>query len=269
MRSRSAYALAWLLFGCGQILGISDAELDPSLSSAGARDSRTDSTPAAGGSASSGSQSAAGSAVQAGFVADSGSAGEEAADAGGAASSHDGGASGVGSSLCAQYCTEVTSGCSDEHSQYLDLEGCLAICPLLPAGSPGDTTGNSVSCRLTYAKKASSEPYTYCTWAGPGGDGKCGSNCEGFCAVMMQECTAQSTGVGDDYYPTLNSCMTACSALKDVGKYSATDPSLQTGADHVQCRLYHVDAAVTEDDPTTHCPHATGQSLCRAPSPMN
>ncbi len=62
--------------------------------------------------------------------------------------------------------------------------------------------------------------------------------------------------------------MTACAALKDVGNYSATHPtSLQTDADRVQCRLYPADAAVIEDDPNTHCPHATGQSLCR--NPMN
>ena len=54
----------------------------------------------------------------------------------------------------------------------------------------------------------------------------------------------------------------ACAGLADVGMYSATNPSLQTGADHVQCRLYHVGAAIAEDDPITHCAHAMGVSLC-------
>ena len=266
-KQRVWFALPWLLLGCGQVLGIESAHVDPALegnatnggsggSAAGSAGSLVGVASGGNGSSDAGSDAAG----AAGVSELAGAAGESTGPGSGGGSSGSGG----GGSLCDRYCAAVTSGCTDSHTQYLDLEACLAICPMLPVGSPGDTSGNTVNCRLTYAKKASSEPYTYCTWAGPGGDGKCGSNCEGFCTVMMQACTPSSVE-DQSFFTNSNTCMTACMALKDVGNYSATDGSLQVGADHVQCRLYHVDAAVTEDDPTTHCPHAMGKSLCHAP----
>ena len=266
MRTRRAWlAVPWLLLGCGQVLGIEDAHVDPALESSGGSSVASGSAAGSAG-ASVAAASGGGMAADAGSAptAAAGAAGESSdAGSGGAGGKGGGGAAGA-ASLCDRYCAAVTSGCTDKHTQYLDLEACLAICPLLPEGIPGDTSGNTINCRLTYAQKASSEPYTYCTWAGPGGDGKCGSNCDGFCTVMMQECT-ESAVAGDDTFASPSSCMTACGALKDVGNYSATDSALQMGADHVQCRLYHVNAAVSEDDPTTHCPHAVGKTLCHAP----
>jgi hypothetical protein len=266
-RARFGHAWAWLLFGCGQVLGIHDAQLDPSLSEVQEGGAPSNHPAEDGGASSTGNQAGASSSSTS--SSEAGSAGEQAAGAGGAsgAAPGEGGANAGPLPLCERYCAAVNDGCGGSHTQYLSLEGCLAICALLPAGMPGDSSGNTVNCRLGYALKARSEPYTYCTWAGPGGDGKCGSNCDGFCTVMMQECTAASTPNGRDYFKDLASCMTTCNGLDDVGNYSATDSALQTGADHVQCRLYHVDAAVTEDDPTTHCPHATGQSLCHATTP--
>lgn len=168
-------------------------------------------------------------------------------------------------SLCQRYCDAVTSGCTDVHAQYASEAACLASCALFPEGTPGDVDGNTINCRLTYAEKASAEPYTYCTWAGPGGDGTCGNNCQGFCTLMMSECTAASTGSSADYFASETDCEAACEAIPDIGNYSATDVTQQKGSDQVQCRLYHADAAIAANDPKTHCPHAMGLSVCANP----
>jgi hypothetical protein len=249
-----------LALGCSQILDLQPAHLDPA---SGATDS-------GGAAAGVGPTSLPG-----GAAGSHGSAqGGEAAGAGatglldaGAPAAPDGGEGGAGSapeppSLCQSYCAAVSAACVGPHTQYIDLDACLASCAALPEGAPGDTAGNSVHCRATYAEKAPSEPYTYCTWAGPGGDGKCGTNCDGFCTLMMQACTASTTLSSKDYYESLEACHASCDRLPDVGSYDASDSLQQMGSDHVQCRLYHVGAALAEADPITHCPHATGQRLC-------
>jgi hypothetical protein len=169
-------------------------------------------------------------------------------------------------SPCDEYCSVITSDCSGKDAQYIDADACHQACRHFPVGTPGETQGNTLACRLTYAKKARSEPYTYCTWAGPGGDGECGTNCEGFCTLMMAACTAASTGPGHEYFDSLSDCHASCNELDDVGSYNASDRSLQSGADTVQCRLYHVGAALAADDSFTHCSHAIGDRLCVNPA---
>ncbi len=224
------------LSGCAQTLGIDEAHVDPALAEQGGSATLTEGS--AGSSTTSSSD----------LSSDAGTAGD-ADDA----------------SLCQRYCAAITQGCVDVHAQYVTEAACLASCAYFPQGTPGDVDGNTVNCRLTYAEKASTEPYTYCTWAGPGGDGKCGNNCQGFCSLMMNACTAESTGSADDYFASETDCQTACEAIPDIGNYSATDASQQKGSDQVQCRLYHVDAAIAASDPKTHCPHAMGLSVCVNP----
>jgi len=76
----------------------------------------------------------------------------------------------AGASLCARYCAAVTDSCADAHAQYASEAACLASCPDLAEGTPGDTSGNTINCRLTYTLEAGTDPDTYCTWAGPSGD---------------------------------------------------------------------------------------------------
>ena len=109
-----------------------------------------------------------------------------------ASSGGEAGAPAVAASLCEQYCAAVMTGCTAGDTQYTDLDACLSECPYFPEGGEGDTSGNTLHCRLNYALKAPSEPVTYCAWAGPGGDGMCGSNCEGFCTLMTGACTPET-----------------------------------------------------------------------------
>jgi len=188
-------------------------------------------------------------------------AGGSTAEAG-AASAGDAGAPSGRASLCEQYCAAVMTGCTGEHTQYTDLDACLSECPYFAEGSPEDTSGNTLYCRLNYALKAPSEPVTYCTWAGPGGDDMCGSNCEGFCTLMTAACTP-STAASNDYFPDNDACLAACESLPQVGPYDAVDTSITGGADNYECRLYHVGAAISAADPFVHCTHAVGRSLCK------
>jgi hypothetical protein len=162
---------------------------------------------------------------------------------------------------CQQYCRVITESCVGEEAQYTDLDACLAACPLFPEGTAGDTVGNSLGCRLTQALRASSEPVTYCTWAGPGGDGQCGSNCEGFCTLMAKSCTPTTTSAPSDYFPSPEECVSTCAGLPTAGPYCATSKSVTSG-NSLQCRLYHVAAGIYADDSYVHCPHAMGLSLC-------
>jgi hypothetical protein len=162
---------------------------------------------------------------------------------------------------CQQYCRVITEACLGDDAQYTDLDACLAACPLFPEGTVGDTVGNSLNCRLTQALRASSEPVTYCTWAGPGGDGQCGSNCEGFCQLMTESCTAATTSGDSDYFASTEQCLSTCASLPSAGPYCATSKSVTSG-NSLECRLYHVSAGIYANDPYVHCPHAMGISLC-------
>ena len=219
-----------LLVGCNGILDLDEAHVDPALASTG-----------------SGGSSSAGRSNQ---------GGEPAAEAGA------GGEPPVVLGLCEQYCNAITDGCTGDRTQYTDRDACLATCPSFPEGLPGDTGVNTLQCRLNYALKAPSEPITYCTWAGPGGDGRCGSNCEGFCTLMSATCSLASTGTPGDYFESTEECLSTCSTVPALGDYCATDRSTTGGADIFECRLYHVAAAIYANDAEVHCPHAMGLALC-------
>jgi hypothetical protein len=182
--------------------------------------------------------------------------------AGGSAGSSSGMAGSAGSAgttaaspLCQEYCDTVATSCTGPNAQFASAVACLAVCALLDPGTPGDTSGNTVECRLGRAQLAAGtgEPGNYCFSAGPGGAGACGSNCDGFCTLMTQKCTE----LGDDA-----ACLQACAQVPDLAQGSTKqtyNASLQAG-DSLQCRLFHVSAASV--DPGTHCIHAAGLAVC-------
>lgn len=191
-----------------------------------------------------------------------GEAGGTTGESGAPSSSGGEGGAPEAASICEQYCRAITDGCTEETTQYTDYDACLVTCPYFPEGARGDTTGNTLNCRLNYALKAASEPITYCTWAGPGGDGMCGSNCEGFCTLMSGVCTPSTTRAPTDYFATTEDCLSTCATIPAEGPYSAISKSTAGGADIYECRLYHVAAAIYAEDAALHCPHAMGRQLC-------
>ncbi len=168
--------------------------------------------------------------------------------------------------LCEQYCEEVMELCTDDIAQYRDMLQCMTVCSLLPEGElTADENDNSVACRLRYASKAryaaGTEHEAYCRQAGPGGDGRCGSNCEGFCSIMMEVCNEDDAGIYR--FQSEAACLDTCEALPvSQASYSTTNVEVADG-NHVQCRLFHVTSAAMLD-PEEHCEHSMGLTLCEA-----
>jgi hypothetical protein len=245
---RRAGALLLALSSCRQLLEIEDAELDES--SNGGTATGTGGAPEAndGGSA---------AASEGGGEAD---AGAPQGGAGGAGSLSEAGEAGHGGSsdppsLCEQYCTAVMSNCTAAFAVYTSYETCLSVCAALPEGKPGDSSGNSVSCRLSAALVAKDEVPHYCPVAGPGGNGVCGSNCEGLCELRAKVCNQYGSG-------ERVACRNECAQVQDLGNYSTALEVEQYSGPHVQCRLYHVSAAAAAE-PEKHCMHAAGATPCQ------
>jgi hypothetical protein len=169
------------------------------------------------------------------------------------AGASDGAALDAEPTLCERYCALVMDNCGAAFPQYESVENCLGVCRRLPLGEPGSELGNSVHCRLRNAELAPAEPPTYCSVAGPSGGGVCGTPCESFCTLMQQACPS-------GFYQDGVACATSCESLPDLGSFT-TDPAHDNyEGGHVQCRLYHVTAAIL--DPSFHCPHAFGEAPC-------
>jgi hypothetical protein len=269
-----------LAVGCAQVLGIEDAECDPTYSN----DCLSDGTANSSGGSGSFGPSQMVAALQGGSgglagtggsaTAMTGSGGASAATAGamgGAAGGSMLGSAGAagGSSMpvdpivarasqpCLDYCNTVQTSCTGKSAQYASQVACLAVCEQLPAGTVGATSGNSVQCRVGRAQLAATtgEPANYCFSAGPGGGGVCGTDCDAYCTLMTAKCP---TELGN-----LAQCRTSCSLVPDLSLPPTNlryDASQQSG-DSLQCRLFHVSAASV--DPVGHCGHAAGDTPCK------
>jgi hypothetical protein len=127
----------------------------------------------------------------------------------------------------------------------MDATTCNSYCTSVaawPVGMTGDTTGNTIGCRLYHAGAAAADPVLHCPHAGPTGGNTCGSWCDNYCQLMAKNCTG-SNAVYD-----AATCMTKCALIPTSGHVNDT-----TG-DSVQCRIYHLGAAA--GDPVLHCPHS-------------
>jgi hypothetical protein len=150
----------------------------------------------------------------------------------------------------------VITECTGEFAVYVRLENCLAVCKALPVGAPDDTTGNSVYCRLRAARSAATELPFYCPAAGPGGNGVCGTNCEGLCQLADQLCDGPNQQFAD-----AAACFRECLALSDLGGFTTSSTASQYMGPHVQCRLFHASNAAL--DPNAHCAHVGGSRPCQ------
>ena len=261
-----------LLSACSQILGIEEAHVDSSLEPDGS-DAGKGSQSSSGGSlmeqASSGAgthDGHSGSMSQAGSNGSGGNSGSAPVETGGGGAPPE-------PTLCERYCDEIGANCTGKYEQYRTFDQCVAVCKSLPAGEPEDDDINTVSCRLRQAEYAASEPFVYCKSAGPLGAGRCGSNCISYCSIMQSTCTAESTAGNLElsYFASSQACLEACGALPTDAlgpeQYSSSgtaDPSSFVG-NHVYCRTYHVAAALEQNTPDEHCPHAMGGEPCNAP----
>jgi hypothetical protein len=151
---------------------------------------------------------------------------------------------------CTYYCATMQANCAGPFLQYTNAAMCMASCGKFQLGKLDQMTGNTLGCRINHAGLAAASPMIHCTHAGPGGDGQCGTNCEGFCTLATTACP----GV----YPSVPGCMTTCAGFATMPPYTA---AVQMG-NSLSCRLYHATAAA--DDPATHCGHiAAVSSACQ------
>jgi hypothetical protein len=162
----------------------------------------------------------------------------------------------VAQSLCEKYCASAMTNCTGDFKLYFSTAECLTTCAVFDEGSEGDKSGNTVSCRLRFADLAGTvgEPSVNCPAAGPGGNGRCGSNCEGFCAMALAACGSFLPELPRDFEP--DQCEEFCGTLPDSHDF---DIRKDVG-DSVQCRIYHSSAATI--DPDTHCRHVAGVGPC-------
>ena len=261
-----AFALLTLSAACTQVLGIEDARIDSTLSSGAPSAKGGEGSAGARGLESGGTFGPGGAQNSAGGRTGDAAAGQGADSAAGAGP-------GDRPTLCETYCDALTSNCKGKYEQYRSFDQCIEVCKRLPPGGGGDENVNSVECRIRQARFAESEPFVYCKSAGPLGAGKCGSNCVSYCSLMEATCTAASTAgnVESSYFADNKGCLAACGALPadPAGpvQYSSSmtaEPSSFVG-NNVFCRTYHVAAALEQDSPSEHCPHAMGGDPCIGP----
>jgi hypothetical protein len=146
---------------------------------------------------------------------------------------------------CANYCALISANCTAANAMYGGTAECMASCMHVPAGTAADMSGNTLGCRIYHADAAATNAALHCRHAGPGGDGACGMNCEGFCTVALGSCAGQA----NPPYASMGACLTACAGFATTPPYSAAT----TSGNSLACRLYHATAASTT--PTLHCPH--------------
>ncbi len=133
-----------------------------------------------------------------------------------------------GSALCDSYCSTLLSNCSGNNA-YDDQDVCITACQnlLFQTGTDGDTSGNTVQCRLTYAISAAGNAND-CAAADLYGGNVCGSWCEVFCDFNLTSCVDANSQYNDEA-----ACLTACADFADTGQPG------DDMRDTVQCRMYH------------------------------
>lgn len=185
-----------------------------------------------------------------------------ATDAGGGGS--DAAADAGAAPTCAEYCTTLQANCTGALAQYASMASCMAVCTSFPLGSVGQTSGNTLGCRLYHAGAAAgSGATTHCNHAGITGgdknpmdttDGVCGEGCDAFCNEALIACTATTTPGGTAPFASKQACIDQCRM------FPASTDSFSAGAtgDNFHCRAYHLTAASTGPDP--HCGHISKTS---------
>jgi hypothetical protein len=164
-----------------------------------------------------------------------------------------GGGGGDAGTKCEQYCSIIQTNCIGDNLEYLDMPTCLAMCQHLEPGATTDTQQDSLGCRTYHANNAATDPGFHCRHAGPLGGNQCGDDpCSPFCLLDFAEC-------GDLPNPPYDGgesgCRAACRANLTYLTADAGDNTIRGGGGNsLNCRLYHLESAYSQDK-VTHCPH--------------
>jgi hypothetical protein len=233
----------------------------------------------AGGAGIGGTTGLGGAAGAAGVGGAAGAAGiSSAAGAGGGSSGTAGlmavaGAGGGPGLSCVNYCKTIMANCMGANQQYSNMADCLKACSFIPAGAPNDMATNSVGCRANQAVAAAADVAaikTECFMAGPLSYGGCGNDCDVFCTIAVNYCSAASGYAGTPPYKSMDDCEATCGQFSRVVDFTAPGiyradytpgPTTDT-TDTLECRAYHliVNALADPTEQATHCPHAANTS---------
>ena len=144
---------------------------------------------------------------------------------------------------CEVYCGLMTRNCPDAFS---GAQTCQDECESFATdGNTGDSTGDTVQCRINFAglagiERGSADGLAKCELAMPASSA-CGPvpTCDEFCATVLSSCTG-----GDSYYSDADDCQEVCATAQGWPAGSLTDTNLST----IGCRLAAAnDAAGTTD----------------------
>lgn len=160
---------------------------------------------------------------------------------------------------CELYCDTAAANCTADLQQYESREACLAMCQQLPTGTAGDTSTDSVACRLRNAELAAEtgEVGDHCPLAGPRG---CGDRCANFCAVFVASCGGGRSPSAAD----VDTCLAFCAGSPSNPEWTPQDDDLRDHDASIECRLWHLANAALAPD--VHCGHADGTTKCEVPS---
>lgn len=162
-------------------------------------------------------------------------------------------AAGTCGTRCQGYCDLMIRGCEANGSpQYDDMNDCLTQCATFAAdGNHGDTTGDTLQCRIHYATVAivNGGQAPNCSYAAAVST-PCVNDpdftCAHFCSIMNSTCTGANR-----QYADVAACLARCSSWS-VG--AVDDRGIST----LGCRLYYAGAARDGNATAKHlyCPHA-------------
>jgi len=71
---------------------------------------------------------------------------------------------------CAAYCGAIQAACTSSDQQYGDLDTCMTACAAFPEGALADMAGDTLGCRIHYARMAAASAAAataHCEQAGP------------------------------------------------------------------------------------------------------
>ena len=166
---------------------------------------------------------------------------------------------------CEVYCRTITDNCIGTNKQYSSQAVCLDMCPVFleNPGKTGDSSGNSLECRITHATFATNDPALHCPHAGVLGNGACGDKCESFCAAALTFCKPPNIAANIQPYLDEQVCQKECASfILEPGA-----PTLRNDGDSLNCRLEHLQRA-HQISASEHCPHiATDSATCFGLSP--
>jgi hypothetical protein len=264
-------AVAVALLGCGSGTPLGTGEPPTVADAVGAGGSSA--------SGAAGTGDAAGIGGTAGLGAAGGAGGTTStAGAGGGSSSTAGstGSAGAGSTSglpCVGYCNTIMANCTGANQQYRDMTDCMKACAFMPAGVATDVTGNTAACRANRAAAAANDTIAIkpdCFLAGPLGYGGCGYDCDLFCTIALNYCSAAYGYAGTPPYKSMDDCEATCgqfNSVVDFGAPGAYRSSYTPGmtpetTDTLECRAYHliVNALADPTAQTTDCPQAANTS---------